>query len=148
MLILGLTLAESKYAILISILVAAATACFFGLLADCSDLLFGFLPTAGLVFLPMLVFLAWLLSKLTPRPFSNLLGFQLLLFGVIYPAVAGLDSDRQTLYFNLSALVFLAIAAWQLFRRLGGTTAPKNASSAVESLTSGLPGSQSAALST
>jgi hypothetical protein len=123
MLVLGLTLAESKHAVLFSILFAAATACAFGLLADCSDLLFGFWPTAGLVLLPMLVFLAWLLTKLTPRRFSNLLAFQLLLFGIVYPALAGLDSDRQTLYFNLSALVFLALAAWQLSRRLGGTGA-------------------------
>jgi len=71
MLVLGLTLAESKYAVLFSILFAAAIACSFGLLADCSDLLFGFWPTAGLVLLPMLVFLAWLLTKLAPRPFST-----------------------------------------------------------------------------
>ncbi len=132
MLVLGLTLAESKYAVLFSILFAAATACSFGLLADCSDLLFGFWPTAALVLLPMLVFLAWLLTKLAPRPFSNLLAFQLFLFGSAYPVLAGLDSDRQTLYFNLSALIFLAIAAWQLSRRLGGTSANRTSSNAVE----------------
>jgi len=132
MLVLGLTLAESKYAVLFSILFAAATACSFGLLADCSDLLFGFWPTAALVLLPMLIFLAWLLAKLAPPPFSNLLALQLLLFGIIYPAVAGLDSDRQTLYFNLSALIFLGIGAWQLSRRLGGTGTKKIAAAYVE----------------
>jgi hypothetical protein len=146
MLVLGLTLAESKYAVLFGILFAAATACSFGLLADCSDLLFGFWPTAALVLVPMLVFLAWLLTKLAPRPFSNLLALQLLLFGIIYPAVAGLDSDRQTLYFNLSALVFLAIAAWQLSRRLGNTTARKIASNVIveEPVASDLSGSEAA----
>jgi hypothetical protein len=122
MLVLGLTLAEAKYAVLFSILFAAAAACSFGLLADCSDLLFGFWPTAVLVLLPMFIFLAWLLTRLVPRPFSNLMAFQLLLFGIVYPSLAGFDSERQTLYFNLSALVFLAIAAWQISRRLGGTT--------------------------
>jgi hypothetical protein len=148
MLVLGLTLAESKYAVLFSILFAAATACFFGLLADCSDLLLGFWPTAALVLLPMLVFLAWLLTKIVPRPFSNLLAIQLLLFGIVYPAVAGLDSDRQTLYFNLSALVFLAIAAWQLSRRLGATTIRKTASNTIEEpVASALRGEQPAASS-
>lgn len=142
MLVLGLTLAECKFAILFSILFAAATACSFGLFADCSDLLFGFWPTAGLVLLPMLLFLAWLLTKLAPRPFSNLLPAQLLLFGIAYPAVAGLDSDRQTLYFNLCALVFLALAAWLLSRRIGS---PKTMSNPVDqSLPSALPGSQPA----
>ena len=144
MLVLGLTLAESKYTVLFSILFAAAIACSFGLLADCSDLLFGFWPTAGLVLLPMLVFLAWLLTKLAPRPFSNLLAFQLLLFGIIYPAVAGLDSDRQSLYFNLGALVFLAIAAWQLTRRIGGTGAKCVLDAVEEPLPSRLSGDQPA----
>jgi hypothetical protein len=143
MLVLGLTLVESKYAVLLSILFAAATACSFGLLADCSDLLFGFWPTAGLVLLPMLVFLAWLLTRLAPRPFANLLAFQLLLFGIVYPAIAGLDSDRQTLYFNLSALVFLGIAAWQLSQRIGGQKTIPNPID--EPLTATEPGSQSAA---
>jgi hypothetical protein len=145
MLALGLTLAESKHAVLFSILFAAATACSFGLLADCSDLLFGFWPTAGLVLLPMLVFLAWLLTKLTPRPFSNLLASQLLLFGIGYPALAGLDSDRQTLYFNLSALVFLAIAAWQLSRRLDGSTKQTRSEDAQPSLAQSAPSGESLA---
>jgi hypothetical protein len=29
-----------------------------------------------------------------------------------------LDNDRQTLYFNLSALGFLCFGAWQIFQRL------------------------------
>lgn len=145
MLVLGLTLAESKFAVLISILFAAATACAFGLLADCSDLLFGFWPTAGLVLLPMLVFLAWLLTKIAPRPFSNLLAIQILLFGIAYPAVAGLDSDRQTLYFNLSALIFLGIAAWQISRRLGMPTGGRTQSTVAETVASGLATRQSAA---
>jgi len=38
----------------------------------------------------------------------------LMLFGIAYPRVAGLDAERQTLYFNLCALLFLALAAAQL----------------------------------
>jgi hypothetical protein len=101
-----------------------------------------------MVLLPMMVFQAWLLTKLAPRPFSNLSALQLLLFGIVYPAVAGLDSDRQTLYFNLSALVFLAIAAWQLSRRLRTTTTRKIAPNAIEEpVASEFPGNETAASS-
>jgi len=39
---------------------------------------------------------------------------QLFLFGIAYPVAAGIDSERQALYFNLCALTFLALGAWQL----------------------------------
>jgi hypothetical protein len=68
----------------------------------------------------MFLFLAWLLKRVAPAPAGKLLAAQLLLFGIVYPAVAGLDADRQSLYFNLCALTFLALAAWQLVRRFGG----------------------------
>ena len=53
-----------------------------------------------------------------------MLALQLLLFGIVYPCVAGLDGERQTLYFNVCAVVFLALAALQLARRLGGNMIP------------------------
>jgi len=119
MLVLGLTLAGADRAPLLSILFAAGSACAYGLLGDFSDLLFGFWGTAALILLPMFVLLAWLLLRVAPA-FGKGLALQLLLFGILYPSVAGLDAARQTLYFNLCALIFLALAAWQLagwFRR-------------------------------
>jgi len=54
------------------------------------------------------------------------LALQLLLFGIVYPCVAGLDAQRQSLYFDLSALAFLALAASQLVQRFfGGWPAAK-----------------------
>jgi hypothetical protein len=118
MLVLGLTLAGASHAPLLSILFAAGCACAYGLLADCSDFLFGFWGTAVLVLVPMFLLLAWLLRRVAPAC-GNRLAFQLLLFGILYPSLAGLDAPRQTLYFNLCALTFLALAAWQWAGRFG-----------------------------
>jgi hypothetical protein len=114
MLVFGLTLAGTGQAVLLSVLFGAAGACAYGLLGDFSDLLFGFWGTAVLILLPGFVVLAWLLTKLAPPVSANLLALQLLLFGILYPCVAGLDVDRQSLYFNVAALLFLALAAWQM----------------------------------
>ena len=114
MLILGLILAEVKQAVLASVLFGAAIACAYGLLADFSDLLFGFWGTAVLIMIPMFVVLAWLLTRVVPARSGQLMAVQLLLFGIVYPMVAGLDSERQRLYLNVCALIFLAFAAWQL----------------------------------
>jgi hypothetical protein len=125
MLALGLAVGGMSVtnAVLLSVLFGAASACSYGLLADASDLLFGFWCTAALVLLPMFLLLAWLLARSAPAAVSRPLAAQFLLFGLAYPAVAGLDAARQQLYFNLSALVFLALAAWQLWRaRIGGGT--------------------------
>ena len=118
MLILGFTIAGVSHAVLLSVLFGATAACAYGLLGDCSDLLLGFWGTAALVLLPAFILLAWLLKRVEPRPVANALAFQFLLFGVVYPLAAGLDFDRQSLYFDISALVFLALAAWQLLQRL------------------------------
>ena len=44
--------------------------------------------------------------------------FQLLLFGIAYPCLAGLDSARQTLYLNLCCVVFLSCVTRLLVKRL------------------------------
>jgi len=116
MLILGLTLAGASHAVLLSVLFGAAAACTYGLLGDFSDLLFGFWGTAGLILVPMFILLAWLLRRAAPM-YGRPLAAQLLLYGVLYPPAAGLDDERQALYFNLCVLVFLAFAAWQLLRQ-------------------------------
>lgn len=118
MLVLGLTLASARHAVLLSVLFGTATACVYGLLGDFSDLLFGFASAAVVIFIPAFLLLAVLLRRAVPGRIGKLLSGQLLLFGVLYPMVAGLDSGRQTLYFNLCAVVFLGLAAWQLIRSL------------------------------
>ncbi len=117
-LVLGLTLAGSEHAVLLSVFFGTAAACGYGLLGDCSDFLLGFWGTAGLVLLPGFVLLAWLLTRVTPASAAKALALQFLLFGIAYPCAAGLDSDRQSLYFNLAALAFLGFAAGALIRRL------------------------------
>jgi hypothetical protein len=117
MLTLGLTLAGSRYAVLMSIGFGAASACIYGLVGDFSDLFSGAGGAELLILLPLFVALAWGLIRLVPLA-GKVLALQFLLFGLIYPAAAGLDSDRQTLYFNVSALGFLCFGAWQVFQRL------------------------------
>jgi hypothetical protein len=113
-----LTLSGASQAVLLSVLFGAVGACAYGLLGDFSDLLFGFWGTAALILVPGFVLLAWLLTKVAPLSSANLLALQFLIFGLLYPSVAGLDSDRQSLYFNLAAITFLGLAAWQLWQRL------------------------------
>jgi hypothetical protein len=102
------------WAVVLSIIVGAATAFGYGMLADFSDLLFGFWGTAAVILAPLFAFLAWLLKRIAPCHSARLIAGQFLVFGLLYPALAGLDGERQSLYFDLSALVFLVCAAWQL----------------------------------
>jgi hypothetical protein len=125
MLVLALALASVNQAVLVSILFGATIACVYGLLGDLSDLLFGFWATAALVILPMLLLLAWLLKRAIPGTAGTLAAVQLLLYGLLYPSLAGLDSNRESLYFNLCAMIFLALAAWQLSRYLKPQKAPE-----------------------
>jgi hypothetical protein len=116
-LLLSLTLASVRHAVLLTILFATATAFAYGLLADFSDLLFGFWGTAVLILLPLFVLLASLLKRAAPET-GKWLAVQFLLFGVVYPCLAGLDDNRQPLYLNLCALAFLSFIAWLLVKNL------------------------------
>ena len=118
MLVFGLTLTGARQAVLLSVLFGAATACGYGLLGDCSDFLLGFWGTAGLMLLPAFLVLAWLLRRCAPGVAGKALACQFIVFGIVYPCLAGLDSDRQSLYFNLSAVLYLVVAAWLLLRKL------------------------------
>jgi hypothetical protein len=117
MLVLGLTVSGAAHPVVLCVVFGAVTACTYGLLGDFSDTLLGFWGTAGLILIPSFCLLAWLLARSTPTSASRLLPIQLLAFGLLYPCLAGLDSDRQPLYFDIAALSFLAIAAWQLTQR-------------------------------
>ncbi len=117
LLALSLTLQAKRHAVLLTVLFSAATAVSYGLLGDFSDLLFGFWGTAALVLLPLFALLAVLLARIgggAGRPLAGLL----ILFGIIYPCVAGLGGKWQSLYLNLCALVLLAFTAGLLTRHL------------------------------
>lgn len=117
MFVLSLTLASVRHAVPLAILFGTAAAFGYGLLADFSDLLFGFWGSAAVILLPLFLLLAWLLTR-TVNGSGKRLAAQLLLFGLIYPSVAGLDGVRQNLYLNLCGLVFLASITWLLVKRL------------------------------
>ena len=57
--------------------------------------------------LPLFLPLAWRLNR-TVNGIGKWLAAQLLLFGTVYPSVAGRDWSRQRLYLNLCGLMFLA----------------------------------------
>ncbi len=126
LLVLSFTLAAAEHAVLLAVLFATATALAYGLLADFSDLLFGFWPTAAFVLLPFFLFLAALLTRIDKGGTGRWLAAQLIFFGVAYPCAAGLDDARQGLYLNLCAVVFLGFIARLLLKRIGlGSPAPE-----------------------
>src|SRR5216117_613314 len=90
MLTLTLTLAQVGHAAVLSILFGAATAFAYGLLGDFSDILFGFLGTAVLVLIPLLLGLAKLLTRVSSGAAIKALAFQFLIVGILYPCAAGL----------------------------------------------------------
>jgi hypothetical protein len=121
---LSFTLVGVRHAVLLAVVVATATAFGYGLLGDFSDLLFGFWGTAILILLPLFGLLAILLMRAAPQA-GQWIAVQFLLFAVVYPCVAGLDSDRQSLYLNLCALEFLAFTAWLLVKYFGEKVPPQ-----------------------
>jgi len=117
LLALTFTLAEVRHAPLLTLLFATATAFGYGLLAGFSDLLFGFWLTALFVVLPLFLLLAYFLRRAAPQA-GKWLAPQFLLFSIVYPCLAGMDNDRETLYLNLCALAFLAFAAAQIVKQV------------------------------
>ena len=130
LLALTLTLAQVRHAVLISILLGAATAFAYGLLGDFSDLLFGFAGTAVLILIPLLLMLAKLLTRVTEGPAIKALALQFLIVAVLYPCAAGLDSGRQSLYLNLCAVASLGFTAWVLASRLRDRAAEQTSATA------------------
>jgi hypothetical protein len=114
---LSLTLSGTRHAVLLTVLFSSATAFGYGLLAGFSDLLFGFWGTAVLILLSLFALLAILLMRVAPRS-GKWIASQFLLFAIVYPCIAGLDNDRQSLYLNLCALEFLSFTAWLLVKYL------------------------------
>ena len=65
-----------------------------------------------------LALLAVLLARIVRGATGRLLALQLIVFGLIYPCLAGLDPDRQRLYQNLCFVALLAFAAWLAARSI------------------------------
>ena len=123
---LSLAIAAARHAVLLTILFATATALAYGLLADFSDLLFGFWGTFGLMLLPLFALYAVMLVRIASAVGKGL-AVQLLVFGVAYPCLAGLDPGRQSLYLNLCALGLLLFTAWRLYlTRLANPLLPES----------------------
>jgi hypothetical protein len=117
-LLLGGTLAGFKHAALLAVFVGAAVAFAYGLLGDFCDTPLGFWGTGAVVVGPIILLLVAVLLRALPGAEGNALSLELIVFGLWYPSLAGLDDERRLLYLNLCAVLFLAVAAWQLVRRL------------------------------
>lgn len=120
-LMLTMTLTATPHSVLLTVMFSVATGFVYGLLGDFSDVLFGFIGTAALVQIPLLVILSLFLRKLVPSAGKR---FWLLplFFGILYPLLAGLDEVRQTLYLNVCAAALLIFIAWLLARQLRAPT--------------------------
>jgi hypothetical protein len=112
----GLTLAGVRRAVLLSVFVGAAAAFGYGLLGNFHDIALGFWGSAAVVLVPVFALLAWLVMRAAGGTAGKLLASELVVFGVVYPVLAGLDADRQALYLNVGAALWLALTAWQLRR--------------------------------
>ena len=119
-LVSGLTLAGARHATLLSILFGAAAAFGYGLLGNFHDILFGFWGSAAIILLPTMIFLGWLVTRTIKGAEGKLLALTPLVFGGLYPCLAGLDADRSSLYLNVCAFLFLAFTAWQILKRTNG----------------------------
>ena len=113
LLLLGVTLGGTPRGALYAVIFATATAFGYGLVADFSDLLFGFWGTAVFVLLPLFLTLAWLLSRVASNIGRPLAGLYVI-YSVVYPCLAGLDGDRGSLYFDLCAFALLVFSTWLL----------------------------------
>lgn len=112
----GGMLTAPRRAPLLAVLISAAVSFAYALLGDLSDTPLGFWGTTLAVMVPVMLWLAFLLTRTLPAGTAGLLVVQLIAFGLLYPWLAGLDDERALLYLNLSCLLFLGAAAWQLAR--------------------------------
>jgi hypothetical protein len=115
--LLGGVLTNHRWSALTSVMIGSAAAFGFGLLGDISESFLGFWGTAAVIALPMFLVLGGLILR-THGHAGKIICAELILFGLVYPCLAGMDSDRQTLYLNLAGLLFLMIAAWLFTNRI------------------------------
>jgi hypothetical protein len=131
--VFGLSLAGVRRAVLLDILVGAAAVFAYGLLGNFHDIVFGFWGSAVVVLVPLFALVAGVIIRVVAGLPGKLLAVELVVFGILYPSLAGLDADRQTLYLNLCAVVLLVITTWQIVLWTGNPIAsasPSRASAA------------------
>lgn len=116
--VLSLTLAGLRHPVLVSLIVAVATAFGYGLMAGLSDTVLGFWGTFALVWIPLYGLMNWLIVTAHPTSEGRWLTVQVIAYGIVFPCVAGMDPDRQPLYLNLAAAAFLALLSVQLLRHV------------------------------
>ncbi|HTS17445.1 MAG TPA: hypothetical protein VMP11_07725 [Verrucomicrobiae bacterium] len=129
--IFGLSLAGVRRAVLLDVLVGAAAVFAYGLLGNFHDIVFGFWGSVVVVLVPLFAVIAWTITRIVAGLPGKLLAVELVLFGILYPSVAGLDADRQMLYLNVCAAVLLVVTTWQLVRWTGARSAENCAAPAV-----------------
>lgn len=110
--------------VLLTVLFGGASAFGYGFLADFSDLLPGFWAAALGVVLPWFGLLALLLARVLRGVTGRLLAAQFVVYGLLYPSLAGIDPDRQTLYLNVCGIALLCFVAWQLSKRVESNLVP------------------------
>ena len=131
-LLLTLVRGGVNHAVLLTGLFGTAVALGYAVLGDFSDLLLGFWGTALVIFLPLLVLLAWWGQRLVGGRTGQMLAALFFVFGLIYPTAAGLDGVRQSLYLNLCGFLFLALAVRQLAAELRPRSSPLGESPGIE----------------
>jgi hypothetical protein len=124
MLLLMLTLAGAIHATVFTLLFGATIAFGYGLVANFSDLLFGFWGSMGLVLLPIYFLLGVIGMRVFPAAVAQRIVVQLFLFGIALPCASGLDPDRQSLYLNVCSLILLAFVAPLFIRPTWRTQTP------------------------
>src|SRR3954471_12608522 len=85
MLILTLTLSGATHTVVLPLLYGATMAFGYGLVADLSDMLFGFWGTAGVILGPIFVLLIVIALRSFPAAVARRTAFQLVLFGLALP---------------------------------------------------------------
>jgi hypothetical protein len=115
--LLGLTLGESRWPALAAVLLSAGVAMAYGLVSNLFDSPIGFWGAAAVVLMPCFAGVAWLAIRWLRGIEGKLLAGLLVLVGLVYPLVAGLDVERDALYLDLAGLLLLGMAAVQLTKR-------------------------------
>jgi len=121
--VFGLSLTGIRLAVLFDILVGAAAVFAYGLLGNFHDIVFGFWGSLVVVLVPLFALLTWMVTRAVAGTAGKLLAMELILFGILYPSLAGLDAEHQMLYLNLCAVVLLVITTWQIVQWIGGPDA-------------------------
>ena len=112
--LLGLTLDGQRHAALLATFVGSGVAVASGLLANFSDTPLGFWGALVLFVVPVFIVLAITLRRIVT---GKVLIAEVIIYGLIYPILAGLDVTREALYLNVVTAVFIVCAGWQFVCR-------------------------------